>query len=437
MPTSDREEVRATASRVPDVRHDRSGDRLVRQVQAGARVGMSEMRAQPGVPSEPVLAWWMSRLRGGDLTSCGTGRLRVVDLFSGVGGLSLGACSAATALGYVLEPVLAVDTDTSALKVYQQNFPGGRLLDRSMAELVDHTVHNRGSDAWFPYDPEVIDADIEGLVGAVDLVLAGPPCQGHSNLNNRTRREDPRNELYLDAVGFAVAVKAPMVVIENVASIRADRTQVLDTAVALLEKSGYHVSQAVLKADALHGAQTRHRHFLVATFGVHAGVDEVAERLGAEGDTRLTIWDVIGDLEDVEPDHFMDEVPVLSQENQERVNYLHDQGVHELPDDRRPDCHRDGHSYPAVYGRLYQDKPAPTITTGFMTPGRGRYVHPTRRRVITPREAARLQGFPDSFDFSLDEAAPSRKLLAKWIGDAVPCVLGHTAVMAALTSLEP
>ncbi|MEL7170124.1 MAG: DNA cytosine methyltransferase, partial [Bacteroidota bacterium] len=68
-----------------------------------------------------------------------------------------------------------------------------------------------------------------------------------------------------------------------------------------------------------------------------------------------------------------------------------------------------------------------------MTPGRGRYVHPTRRRVLTAQEAARLQGFPDAYAFVTDSGdVPSRSKLAKWIGDAVPMPLGYTASLAAL-----
>ena len=68
-----------------------------------------------------------------------------------------------------------------------------------------------------------------------------------------------------------------------------------------------------------------------------------------------------------------------------------------------------------------------------MTPGRGRYIHPTRRRVLTPREAARIQGFPDTYEFHVDPRNPPVKAkLAKWIGDAVPMPLGHAAGLAAL-----
>lgn len=68
----------------------------------------------------------------------------------------------------------------------------------------------------------------------------------------------------------------------------------------------------------------------------------------------------------------------------------------ELPNSERPDCHRlKPHSYKSVYGRMYWDRPAPTITRGFGSTGQGRFVHSLLKRTITPHEAARIQFFPD------------------------------------------
>jgi DNA (cytosine-5)-methyltransferase 1 len=94
----------------------------------------------------------------------------------------------------------------------------------------------------------------------------------------------------------------------------------------------------------------------------------------------------------------MDRPTVLKPETQRRVDYLFDHDLFDLPNSERPPCHRDKmHTYNSVYGRLQWDRPAPTITGGFDTMGRGRFVHPRFRRPLTPREGARLQGFPDWF----------------------------------------
>ena len=130
----------------------------------------------------------------------------------------------------------------------------------------------------------------------------------------------------------------------------------------------------------------------------------------------------------------MDSVPKMSEENERRIRWLFDNDAYELADHERPKCHQDGHTYPSVYGRLHWDEPAPTITGGFSTPGRGRFVHPLRQRVLTPHEAARVQGLPDGFDFEPETgSALTRAKLGKWIGDAVPPILGAAAVIAAIT----
>ena len=128
----------------------------------------------------------------------------------------------------------------------------------------------------------------------------------------------------------------------------------------------------------------------------------------------------------------------ISKENAGRIEFLFANDALDLPPSERPVCHREGTTYQAVYGRMSKKLPAPTITTGFMSPGRGRFVHPTRPRTLTPREAARLQGFPDTFRFTLDpEKPPTRHQLAKWIGDAVPMPLGYLAALSALGPALP
>jgi DNA (cytosine-5)-methyltransferase 1 len=75
-----------------------------------------------------------------------------------------------------------------------------------------------------------------------------------------------------------------------------------------------------------------------------------------------------------------------------------------------------------MYGRLRYDRPSQTITSGFTSPGQGRFIHPSQQRTLTPHEAARLQFFPDFFDFS---ASKKRGDLAKMIGNAVPMKLSY------------
>lgn len=388
-------------------------------------------------PDEPLSdLWWRLFLHGVPVQSEPKRTVSTVDLFSGPGGLSLGFAEAAAAMQVGVQSMLAADTDAEATDIHGNNHGTRTLVTDSVDAMVDSMIRGNGDDARWLYEPEVIDHRFERLVGEVDIVLAGPPCQGHSNLNNKTRRDDTRNELYLSVPAIAVALGAPTVIIENVPTVVNDKQGVVGTTVRLLESSGYHVTCHVLSADKMGWPQTRRRFFLVATKSEGPELSEIEQSL--LGSTRDLRW-AISDLEDsANSGHRLDTVPELNEDSVRRINWLFDNEAYDLVNEQRPECHQDGTTYTSVYGRLSMDKPSQTITTGFMTPGRGRYVHPTRRRVITPREAARIQGFPDSYDFqprSQDVPAHMRQM-GKWIGDAVPTPLGYAAGLTALMRNE-
>lgn len=413
------------------------GERILRQLAIGGKefVSWIEDISAMGDAAPPWGRWWRSYLRGArprfDATPIGN--LSIVDLFCGCGGLTLGAQEAVRAAGLRPFVRLAVDTDREALKIYAANLAPQEVLCTDAGNIVDFKVAGWAESARFAYPPEPVHGVLRAATGCVDLVIAGPPCEGHSNLNNRTRRADPRNLLYLDAIAVAVAVDATAVVVENVPDVVNDRSRVVDTAIALLEERGFRTTRAVLAADELGLPQTRSRFFLVGSRKDVFDLQQLARTLRKPPSTVR--W-AIEDLVDVNADPVMDSVPVLSSENRLRIDYLFDNELYELPDHMRPNCHRNGHTYPSVYGRLRWDAPAGTITTGFVTPGRGRFIHPSRRRPLTAREAARLQGLPDWFRFRLDGSpAARRNALAKWIGDSVPPLLGYVATLSVLSGI--
>ncbi len=418
--------------------------RVVRELNLGARVWRSGIDNIADPSTDGRSAWWQSFLRGATVSveehAPALSPIRSVDAFCGCGGLTLGAAQAAIAVGRRLESVAAIDVDEGGLAVHQANFGTKHILHTSASSLVDFHVSGAGEASRFAYSPEVIDLALAGEIGKIDLFLAGPPCQGHSNLNNKTRREDPRNLLFLTAVALAVGLKARMIVIENVPDVINDKSDVVTAAKALLRSARYRfIDSGVLAAHEMGGAQTRKRFFLIAALrkpssddltlkGVAAGLKCHANSVG------WAIGDLMRSPTEVVKTGVMDTVPALSEENLTRVDYLFKNDMHELPDEVRPDCHKNGHTYPSVYGRMYWDKPSQTITTGFLTPGRGRYIHPFQARVITPREAARIQAFPDNFRFVVNGVDPPRNALTKWIGDAVPPLLGYAAALPLVTT---
>jgi DNA (cytosine-5)-methyltransferase 1 len=335
------------------------------------------------------------------------------DIFCGCGGMSLGLQEAARRAGFRLKTVLAIDSDPQIAEIYRRNIDC-EVEVADVATLFDGQLGGA---------PTFMERKLAAIAGPVQILQGGPPCQGHSDLNNHTRRRDPKNSLYLSIVRAAEILRPQIVVIENVAAVQWDKSGVVRTATLVLEELGYSVDARVLDLWTAGIPQRRRRFILLAS--QHPGVDPAAvlNSLAAHwGDhpARTVRW-AIEDLLDIQSAAVFDTPSKMSNENAARMAFLFETGRYNLPNDQRPDCHKDGdHSYVSVYGRLRWDTPAQTITTGFGSMGQGRYVHPQRRRTITPHEAARLQTFPDWFDFG--ENSP-RGVLAKAIGNAVPPLL--------------
>lgn len=422
----------ATSVHEPHDRYALDSDHVVHDLRLSGAHLRSVLRTEQ-VTDDPKGLWWRGYLAGRSPKAVEPlgGFLRTVDLYCGPGGLANGVRQLCLELGVSMRSEFIADQDMEATLVYAANHPSRRRSNASIRKLIDYSIGHTSNGATFVYPPELLDSDLARAVEGIDLVLAGPPCQGHSNLNNSTRRDDPRNSLYLTVPAFAVGAQAKMCIIENVPAILNDHDQVVRTAQHLFEREGYHVTTGLLSASELGWPQTRRRHFLVARRDrAPVPLGEVASLLK---DQPRSLWWAIGDLEDHPGGDILGQVTDLSAENQARVDWLFEHDEYELALAERPKSHRGGTTYPSVYGRLRQDEPAPTITTGFMSPGRGRYTHPTRRRTLTAREAARIQGFPDTYQFVPDPTQPpSRKLLAKWIGDAVPMPLGYAAALSAI-----
>ena len=411
----------------------RDGNSLIRVVEICGKQFVSQVTSQVN-GGDPVGDWWKSILLGAtpEFVSGEPAHssLVLVDLFCGSGGFSTGFRMAAGALGMDVSVALAVDTDKSALDVYKRNHDPQNISTRSVADLVDCQLISEANSWKFYYPPELVDDELKNLKGKVDIVIGGPPCQGHSSLNNHTRRDDGRNALYPLAVSLAIALDCQAMVIENVQAVLHDVHQSVPKSCDLLHSKGWSVDDQVMKAQELGWPQTRKRHFLTANkVNTLVNLNDIRKQFLSQ--VRPLSW-AIDDLEQIDSDALIDAHSNLSPANIERVEFLFDNDLYELPNAVRPLKHQDGHTYPSSYGRLKWDEPAGTITTGFMTPGRGRFIHPRQRRPITAHEAARLQGFPDSYEFELDLVPPSKTALSKWIGDAVPIPLGYAVAFGVL-----
>ena len=442
-----REGAENAPSMALDFTHDT--ERIVRETVAGRFASTSWMpcrfpkpvpsgNARPSSRALLAKCWNLGQIEGESARLYrGPGRtsINVVDLFCGCGGLSLGVKQAAEAVG--LRPVFlfAADSSREALDVYCRNLHPLHSARRNVEHLIDYRLLTHRNRALPDMASVELSTELSTVIGCVDVLLAGPPCEGNSNLNNRTRRIDDRNELYLDAVAAGIAVGARVIVVENVPAVKRSRQNVVDRALALLTAADYRVDDngLTLTASDFGTPQERRRHFLIASR---------SERIVQTSDFSClrvpapTVAEALEGLANAERRTVFDEPSQLSDENLKRVQFLVEREEYDLPDIERPDCHRlKRHNYLSVYGRLRPDRVAPTITTGFLSPGRGRFTHPFEARSLTPREGARLQGFGADFDWMEYSDALYRCNYASMIGSAVPPQLGFAVGMAALSIL--
>ena len=340
--------------------------------------------------------------------SRGSPSLRIVDLFCGCGGMSLGLAEAARRLDLGTDILLAIDTDEIAVGVYSRNFTRARVECSDVREFFDGSLEARLTSR---------ERRQRQSLGDIDVLLGGPPCQGHSNLNNSTRRIDKRNGLYSRMARAARVLRPSIVLIENVPSVLNDHEQIVDVTAAELERTGYAVEHRCVDLCRIGIPQTRKRHFLLASQSLAVDPVAVFDILVSKDLKRTVSW-ALGDLVETKTNTIFDSTTSTSKENQRRIDWLFDNDEYDLPNQLRPRCHRDkDHTYKSVYGRMKWNQPAQTITTGFLSMGQGRYVHPILRRTITPHEAARLQTFPDFFSFGENTL---RTYMARLIGNAVP-----------------
>lgn len=294
----------------------------------------------------------------------------IVDLFAGVGGLSLGFKE----LGFEL--VFANEKDAAAAKTLRKNHPGVLVDETSIEDLSPHALIQSGR-----------------LPSHVDVLVGGVPCQAFSMAGIRIRKSqknllDERVYLFRHFLKFAEALKPKYVIIENVRGITSMLNgQVIHEIFSSLEDLGYTVEWRYLNAADYGAPQLRIRTVIIAAL---KGFPIVFPAAKFNSDNYKSVGEALKDLPSA--NH---EPRLLSGIALERVKLLKPgQNWTHLPVEMQTKSIHSG-----AYGRLSLDKPARTLTTRFDTPSVGYVTHPIENRCLTVREGARLQGFPDKFIF--------------------------------------
>lgn len=323
--------------------------------------------------------------------------LRIIDLFAGCGGFSLGAHLAG------VKTCLAIDVDPILSSSFPRNFPSVKFVRRNVRHMSSaELMENAGGD-------------IDGIVG-------GPPCQGFSEIGRRDN-DDPRRLLVGDFFRFVGKVKPRFFVMENVRGLLFDDNRRMLSAYLDGLSSRYTIYGPQILDASMFGAATRRPRLFVIGIQKPRRGSSVSKELERYQTKPSTVRDAIADLRRARLSHvdlggidwwtYPERVSLSDYARRARrgrggrpLTYVssHRRTEHLTATIRRFSRLEPGQQDPVgKHHKLSWNGQSPTLRAGTGA-DRGSYqsvrpIHPAEPRVITPREAARLQGFPDWFEF--------------------------------------
>ncbi len=361
--------------------------------------------------------------------------MKMIDLFCGCGGLSLGLEQAGFSLIFASD----IDPICTSTFLYNRNLSEERMFVGDISNL------NKNYENY------------SSLFEDIDLVCGGPPCQGYSMANRQRLIDDPRNNLYKEYLTFLSRVKPKFFIMENVKGMLNKMGEIIEDIKRILGKD-YNVFYDVLNARNFGVPQNRERLIVIGNC-VGADSKKIIDNIIENSNEipSFTLYDAIGDLPELKPNRIKNNT---KEENKnigyfkidykykktkfysfinknENIEFLYNhknrynndrdieifrrlpQGANSLHpsiEDIMPYKKRNG-IFKDKYFKLRYDDVCKTITS-HMKFDCNMYIHPTQARGLSPREAARIQTFPDDFVF----CGPQNSWY-KQIGNAVPVKL--------------
>lgn len=361
-------------------------------------------------------------------------KLKAIDLFCGCGGISIGLKNA----GFNI--LAGIDIEKKYIASFQHNFPDSKAIISDISLM---------SPAHFMKEIRIEPHEL-------DLLVGGPPCQGFSKNVPRKNRflEDPKNLLVQSFLDYCEALRPKMILMENVAEMKNGFGEAYSQEIMKrLAEYGYTVTAMVLNSADYGIPQRRKRAFFMANrFGIkftipeptHKQYDKKIIKIQSlfDENSHITVWEAIGDLPSIEHGQGDNETVYLTKPQNayqekirsgltkvknhvarklsniqyERLSSIEPgQGHKDLPQHLQTKG-----GYSGAYGRLTKDMVAPTITRWVFHPGSGRWGHPVDIRTLSIREIARIQSFPDNYEF-----VGSFTDQAGQLGNAVPPLLAQ------------
>ena len=362
-------------------------------------------------------------------------KLKFIDTFAGCGGLSLGLKNAG------FNPILINEIEPKYLESYYFN----------------HCIH---IDNYHCCDIKDISSDTALLKKEVDLVVGGPPCQGFSMANRQRLIDDPRNILYKNYLELLSNVRPKFFVMENVKGMMNKSSEILDDFHNILGDD-YSIEMVLLNAKNYGIPQNRERVFVIGSRKKHASAAQIIDDIkrSSEDCKKFKLADALSSLPILKPKKiknargienndigykfraykFADSEYLTFTNSKNKTSYLSNhtnrynndrdieifsrlpQGansLHESITDIMPYSSRN-HVFKDKYYKLKEQEVCKTITS-HMKFDCNMYIHPTQPRGLSPREAARVQTFPDDFVFM-----GSNNTWYAQIGNAVPVKLAE------------
>jgi DNA (cytosine-5)-methyltransferase 1 len=337
--------------------------------------------------------------------------IAVFDFFCGCGGTSRGFQKAGMDIAF------ALDIDQGAKGTFTKNFPDTIFCDKSITELSVSDLQKALAKNKDNYK----------------LFCGCVPCQPFTKQNTESPKLDPRKGL-LTQFGIVIEEYEPdFVFVENVPGLQKvpkHKHGPFPGFEELLVKMEYHITYGVVAAQDYGAPQLRRRFVLLAS--KHGEINIPLPTYGKNQETPYkTVRDAIEDLPAIAAGETYNAEDILNHRAAElsKLNMIrikasaHDGGGrNNWPRNLWPECYtrknesgetHSGHT--DCYGRLWWDKPATGLTTRCISYSNGRFGHPEQDRALSVREAARLQGFDDAFEFT-----GNLNSMARQIGNAVP-----------------
>ena len=332
----------------------------------------------------------------------------VIDLFCGAGALTH---------GFILEGfnvVAGLDADKLCKYPYETNNPGATFIQKKIEDVKAAEL-----EQWYS------EGNVKILVGCA-------PCQPFSAYNKGKRNQNDKWKLLDNFSDLISKIKPDIVSMENVPDLKTFKEGKIYKNFVDQLKINYIVTEYPRISCLGYGIPQHRKRLILFASKPKYGKVELLEPTHTP-DKYKKVRDAISDLEPLEAGQTSQNDPYhksssLSELNLQRIKASKPGGTwRDWPAELVAQCHKkeSGNNYVSIYGRMTWDDPSPTITTQCYGFGNGRFGHPEQNRAISLREAARLQTFPDDYEFVHPDDPHFTATISRFIGNAVPVELAR------------